>query len=132
MSFFNLCSIILKIVYICFNQLTLNLMKKIFLGMLFGLAFTVTANAQEAKQGDSKPAATEKKACCASDKASASKDAKACPYSASATTAPAASCSSAATKATTAQASTQAAPAAETKKSCSTGSSCCADKAKKV
>jgi hypothetical protein len=110
-------------------------MKKVLLGMLFFVAFTISANAQEAKQAEAKPTA-EKKACCASG--TASKDAKAChTETASAATAqPAkgASCTAATTASASTTASTEAkaAPVTEEKKACSTGSSCCADKAKKV
>ena len=99
--------------------------------MLFFVAFTITANAQEAKQTEAKPATAEKKACFASG--TASKDAKAChTETACAGTEQAskgASCN-AATTATASESST--AVATEEKKSCTSGSSCCASKAKKA
>ena len=110
-------------------------MKKLVFAIALGLAFTVTANAQE-----SKPAAktTEKKACYASYNASASKDGKPCSADTASATQKGASCTATASAAgggaaqTADQANAKNVPATTEKKECKTGSSCCASKAAKV
>ncbi len=107
-------------------------MKKVIMVMLFLLAFTISANAQETK--------SEKKAsCCAKscETASAEDKAKCHARMAEMTPEQAAECKKACdaakkTASTNGQPNANTAVATDNKKSCASGKSCCAGKAKKA